>query len=136
MLTLPHGVVRVKPGVTFTTIAPAGFALLAAIERAARLCRVDIVITSACDGAHSGPADPHQGGEAYDIRTHGYSDVVKDALLYHLLELLREPGEPLAQPVDTIPRSLATSRFFGFLEGAGTVGEHIHVQLRKGRVYP
>jgi hypothetical protein len=131
-----RGAVRVKPGVQFTVIAPAGFAVLGAIAAAARLCRMDIVITSACDGAHSGDDDPHHRGEAYDVRTHDYTETVKDALLFHLLELLRLPGEPIAAPVAGVPRSLATSQFFGFIEGAGTPGEHLHVQLRRGRSYP
>jgi hypothetical protein len=61
---------------------------------------------------------------------------VKDALLWHLLELLRRPGEPPAAPLASMPRSLATSQFFGFIEGAGSPGEHLHVQRRRGRVYP
>jgi hypothetical protein len=134
--TAAAGAVRVKAGVQFTTIAPAGFAILGALERAARLCRMDLTITSACDGAHSGAVDPHHRGEAYDIRTHEYPDTVKDAILWHLLELLRTPGEPLAAPVEGIPRSLATSRFFGFLEAPGAPNEHLHIQLRKGRTYP
>jgi hypothetical protein len=133
---LPERVIRVKPGVTFTTIAPAGFAILAALHGAIHFCRIDAVITSACDGEHSGPGDPHHRGEAYDVRTHGLTDAEKDALLWHLLEALRRPGEPTAQPLAGIPRSLATSAFFGFIESAGTPGEHLHVQLRKGRTYP
>ena len=130
------GVVRVKDGVQFTTIAPAWFALLAALTTAARLCRMDLTITSACDGAHSGPDDPHHRGEAYDVRTHDYSDAVTDALLYHVLELLRPPGEAQATPVPGTPRSLALAQWFGFIESPGTSNEHLHVQLRRGRVYP
>jgi hypothetical protein len=130
------GVVRVKAGVLFTTIAPAGFAILAALTRAARLCQLDVTITSACDGTHSGPDDPHHRGEAYDVRTHDYPDTVKDALCYHVIDLLRGPGDPPAAPLVDVPRSYATGTFFGFIEAAGTDTEHLHVQLRRGRVYP
>jgi hypothetical protein len=131
-----RGVVRVKPGVLFTTIAPAGFRLLAAIESAARALRVELVITSACDGEHSGPGDPHHLGEAYDVRTRGLPEGVKDALLGYLLTTVNEPGAPPAAPVPEQSRSLATARFFGFIEAAGTPNEHLHIQRRKGRSYP
>jgi hypothetical protein len=130
------GVVQVKPGVLFTTIAPAGFRLLQAIERAARAVRVELTITSACDGAHSGPEDPHHRGEAYDVRSHGLPEAVKDAVLAQILAACNDDGTGPAQPVPDIARSLASSKFFGFLEGAGTPNEHLHVQLRKGRSYP
>jgi hypothetical protein len=132
----PRGVVRVKPGVLFSVIAPAGFRLLAAIEAGARALRVELVITSACDGEHSGPDDPHHLGEAYDVRTRGLADGVKDALLGYILAAVNEPGAPPASPVPGEPRSLATARFYGFIEAAGTPNEHLHVQRRKGRSYP
>jgi hypothetical protein len=133
---VPPGIVQVKPGVRFTTIAPAGFAMLSAITRAAALCHADVMITSACDGSHSGPDDPHHRGEAYDLRTHGYPASVRDALLYHVLDLLRGAGEPPATPVPGILRSFATSQFFGFIEDADAENEHLHVQIRKGRAFP
>jgi hypothetical protein len=76
----------------------------------------DIIITSACDGAHSGPADPHHSGEAYDLRTHHLDDDLKKLLLQMLDAYLG-------------------GRFFAFLEAPGTPNEHIHVQRRKGTLY-
>lgn len=110
-------VVRCKAGVTFAMIAPAGFRLLGAIERCARAIGTDLTITSACDGAHSGPLDPHHRGEAYDIRTHGFREAQKQAIVAYLRQDLG-------------------SGFFAFLEAPGTTNEHIHAQLRKGTVYP
>jgi len=136
---MPNGpipVVRVKLGVQFTTIAPAGFAILGALHTAARMLLCDLTITSACDGAHSGPDDPHHRGEAYDVRTRGLAPVVQDALLATVIALLREPGEPPAARAGAIPRSLETARFFAFIEDAGTDNEHLHVQRRRGTVYP
>jgi hypothetical protein len=132
----PRGVVRVKPGVVFTTIAPAGFRLLGAIERAARLTGLELTITSACDGAHSGPADPHHRGEAYDVRTRGLTDPQKDGVVLEILRGCADPGDGPPRPVDGAARSLVTPAFFGFVEAPGTPNEHIHVQLRRGRVYP
>lgn len=110
------GVVRVKPGVEFTCIAPGGFRLLTAIDRVARLCDFDLVITSACDGQHSGPADPHHRGEAYDVRSKGLSD----------------PQQVLTQ----LQSMLEYDRFYCFIESPGEDNEHIHCQVRKGTVYP
>jgi hypothetical protein len=131
-----RGVVLVKPGVSFTTIAPAGFRLLAAIERAARALHVELTITSACDGEHSGLNDPHHRGEAYDVRTHTFTESMKDAILRVLLNELRDDVDGLVAPLVDVPRSLATTRFFGFVEQPGAPNEHLHVQLRRGRVYP
>src|SRR6185437_3784324 len=66
--------VRVKEGVLFTKIAPAGFHILSALDMIARQSGHDLTITSACDGEHSGENDPHHRGEAYDVRTHDLPD--------------------------------------------------------------
>lgn len=108
--------VRVKPGVLFTVIAPGGFRILAAIESTAAHIAHDLTITSACDGDHSGPDDPHHRGEAYDIRTHDL------------------PNKTLA--LEAIRNFLDPVRFFAFLEDPDTDIEHIHVQVRRGMLYP
>lgn len=109
-------VVRVKDGVQFTVISPAGMQILWALRSAALTCGHDLTITSACDGAHSGPEDPHHRGEAYDVRTHDLPD--KEFALSALMN------------------NLGTTKFYGFLEAPGTDNEHIHVQLRHGILYP
>lgn len=108
-------VVRVKAGVAFTTIAPGGFRMLSALDEAAAAQTVDVTITSACDGEHSGPNDPHHRGEAYDVRTHDQPD--KQGLLAAIQKKLGD-------------------RFYAFLEDPGTDNEHIHMQVKKGTVYP
>lgn len=116
--------VRVKPGVTFPattgpytgTIAPGGFVLLAALQHCAQVIAHDITITSGSDGEHSGPDDPHHRAEAYDARTHDLPD--------KLLAL------------KTIQDFLGDDRFYAFLEDPDTDNEHIHMQVRKGTVYP
>ncbi|SRR5579871_2107937 len=112
------GVVKTKEGVQFTTIAPGGFRILEAITLTASVVGVDLTITSACDGCHSGQHDPHHRGEAYDVRTHGLTPAQVEAVL-------RELGN-----------HLTPGRFFYFLEAAGTENEHIHIQVRKGTEYP
>lgn len=114
------GVVRLKDGVQFSVIAPAGFRILSAIDQTAAALGRDLVITSACDGIHSGtPEEPHHSGEAFDIRTHDF------------------PNEQLKQGVlGGIMRRLDPERFFGFIEAADTENEHIHVQRKRGTMYP
>jgi hypothetical protein len=113
------GIVKVKDGVEFKVIAPGGFVLLAAIVMAGQALELDLTITSACDGTHSGADDPHHRGEAYDIRTHDVPDP-KDLLLTLMDQLERhDPG-----------------RFFAFIEAPGTDNEHIHCQVKKGTKYP
>lgn len=126
------GVVRVKPGVVFTTISPAGFRLLAAIDAVAMFLGYDLTITSACDGTHSGTSDPHHAGSAFDIRTKTLAPSVKDDALRLLLEHLAGHGETL-QPVSI---GFATTLFYAQIEDRGGENEHIHCQLRTGRTYP
>lgn len=111
-------VVRVKDGVQFTLIAPGGFRILEAISKVARMVGHDLTITSACDGTHSGPTDPHHRGEAYDIRTHDMDESLKPVVLNALQALL------------------PANQFYVFLEAPGTDNEHIHGQVRKGTTYP
>lgn len=109
-------VVRVKPGVEFTTIAPGGFRILAALVAVAGRIGHDITITSGTDGVHSGADDPHHLGKAYDIRVHDLPD----------------PSVVLQD----IQMEIGTEEFYSFIEGEGTAGEHIHCQVRQGVSYP
>ena len=111
-------VVTVKDGVLFTKIAPAGFRILEAISVTARLSGMDLCITSACDGEHSGPNDPHHRGEAYDVRSHDLTQQQKDIILGYFTSQL-----PL-------------NNFYYFLESPGTDNEHFHLQVKKGTTYP
>ena len=111
-------VIRVHAGVQFNIIAPAGFKILSAVQYACDHCFTDAVLTSACDGVHSGPDDPHHKGEAFDFRSHDYSEQLKRDFLATILSQL----DPL--------------HFYGFLESPGTLNEHFHIQRRKGTIYP
>lgn len=111
-------VIRCKDGVLFSVIAPAGFQILSAIQQTATALQVDLVITSGTDGCHSGQNDPHHRGEAYDVRSQGFSPELKQAIL------------------NGVMRILGFERFYGFLEAAGTPNEHFHFQVKKGTTYP
>lgn len=115
---MTYGVVLVKDGVQFTKIAPGGFRILSAIDYAALTLSVNLTITSACDGTHSGPNDPHLRGEAYDVRSHDFDVVEKKDVL------------------DTIMAQLGFSEFYGFLEAPDTENEHFHFQVKRGTIYP
>ena len=125
------GCLRVKPGVLFAQIAPAGFRLLGALERAARGVPGDVTITCGTD-SHA-ETDPHTRGEAYDVRTHDLSENDKRYLLREVLIGVQEN-------VDDAPKDasigLATRYFYGQLEHPGEAGEHLHVQIRKGKTWP
>lgn len=111
-------VVRSKANVLFTLIAPAGFRILSAIDQTAKKLECDLIITSGCDGAHSGPNDPHHRGEAYDLRSHDFATEQKDLILAQIMNYL------------------GWDHFYGFLESPGTDNEHFHFQVKKGTVYP
>ncbi len=109
-------VVRALPSAKFSLVTPGSFRIFFALQMAAALFQQDVIITSACDGIHSGPDDPHKWGRAYDIRTHGW--VNPDGLL------------------NTVMDNLDKCYFYGFLEDVGTPNEHLHVQVRHGVEYP
>lgn len=111
------GCVYFKIGVLFSQIAPGGFRILSAIDQTAALLDLDLVITSGCDGAHSGPNDPHHRGEAYDVRSHEFEQDTKDKVLASFIRILGP-------------------EFYAFLEAPATDNEHFHVQVRKGATYP
>lgn len=107
-----------KEGVQFSVIKPAGFRILSALDQTAQRLNCDLIITSACDGQHSGPSDPHHSGEAYDVRSHDMSHEQKDVFLAQVMHVL------------------GWDSFYGFLESPGDVGEHFHFQKKRGTTYP
>lgn len=116
--------VRLKPGVLLTrvmpdgevrSLAPGGIAILSAFDLTAKQIGHDMTVTSALDGEHSGPEDPHPHGNALDGRTHDLPNP------QHALETLKVQLGPL---------------FYAFLEDEGTPNAHIHAQVARGTVYP
>lgn len=119
------GRLLIKPGVDFgTVLAPAGARILDVVKRLTISYIFDVVVTSARDGVHSGPLDPHKTGEAFDLRTKTLTSDQKRQLLKDLQLELYGPND------FDHPR-----RFYAFLEDAGGNNEHIHVQRRSGTTY-
>lgn len=117
---------KTADGVQFAVIAPAGFEILRALSTVSKAVGLDLTITSGTDGEHSGPADPHHSGMAYDVRSH---DVLNKQDL--LTAVMTELGQPSPSSGGYV-----TAKFFGWLEQAGTDNEHFHFQLRHGQTYP
>lgn len=117
-----------KEGVQFAVISPGGFHLLAALDAASAKLGLDLVITSGTDGEHSGPNDPHHLGKAYDVRSQGFSETVKQSVL---AGVMGELGTPVVQDGGYV-----TEKFFGWLEVEDTFNEHFHFQQRHGVEYP
>ncbi len=115
------GRLLVKPGVLFgTELAPAGARILDVAKKVAELVDFDVTITSARDGEHSGPNDPHHSGRAFDFRTNTLKPEQKARLVTSL-----QNGLYTSQP----------RRFYVFLESPGLPNEHVHAQQRQGTVY-
>lgn len=106
---------KIKTGVILGC-APAGVRIIEALKTVSKTLGMDLTITSGADGVHSGPKDPHYSYQAYDIRTHDLTEVVKRQLLALLLQELGP-------------------KFSGFIESAGTPNEHLHVQRLYGTIY-
>ncbi len=110
------GALKIKPGVQFATIAPAGARILEVLRVVARTSPHDITITSGTDGAHSGPGDPHHSGEAYDLRVRDLTEWQAQVLIGRLAGLLG-------------------ASFYVLHESPGTPNAHIHIQRRRGTSY-
>lgn len=108
--------VTIKPGVTFSVVAPGGFAILQALKTLSSA--YDLVITSGTDGIHpaGGANDPHYRGEAYDVRSHVMSHEQQARFLSDMGRLLGD-------------------KFYLFLESPGEPNEHFHIQVRNGQRY-
>lgn len=107
---------KIKPGVVFVA-APGGQRILDALMLVEQHLGLELTVTSGADGEHSGPADPHHRGDAYDVRSHDVPGPQKDQILALAMH------------------ALGWDRFFGFLEAAGTPNEHFHFQVKKGTAY-
>jgi hypothetical protein len=112
---------RAKEGVMFKLLTPEGLHILNALTEVSGALGIDLTITSACDGMHSGPDDPHHKGNAYDVRSKDIED--KEAVLTKIMEALGDNPQPSSG-------GYVTAKYFGWLEAAGTDNEHYHFQLR------
>jgi hypothetical protein len=124
-------VVRVRPGVKFDRIAPAGFVLLAHFHSATRVLGVDLVISCGTEG-HA-DEDPHSSGEAYDLsvavwtvdvilRVRAFLQNALGPLFTVLYETPFVPSEPRLAAIATV--------------NPAATAPHLHAQRRKGTIYP
>lgn len=124
-------VLRHRPTARFDVIAPAGFRILAALDRATLECGVDLTITSGTDG-HA-ITDPHANGEAFDVSVKGLTPEqiieVRDVLLQLLGPLFTVLFEVPQPPTDAKLAELA------YVNPEAT-GQHFHIQKRRGTTYP
>lgn len=107
---------RVMPDGSVRHLSPAGLKIIEGLGIVAQRVDHDITVTSALDGDHSGPEDPHLHGDALDVRTHDLPDPKRAVLVTQLY--------------------LGEKYFYAFLEDEGKPNEHMHCQKRKGVTYP
>lgn len=124
-------VVRHRPGAYFTTIAPAGFRILSALDQAAQDCLVDLMIT--CGSDSHPPTDPHSLGCAYDVSVHTLSAQQIADVKAHLEETLG----PLFTVLYEVPKvpSDPTLRPIAYVNVKASA-PHFHIQRLKNTVYP
>ncbi len=128
-------VLRVKFGVRFDRIDPAGFRILGTLDRLSRELPYDLTLT--CGSDNHPASDPHTLGRAYDVRTKGLPMDQKRYLLRAvLLDLQEGPEDAPGEVAGVVWEHLATRRFFGQLENLGEAAEHAHFQQRKGVMFP
>ena len=97
-------------------LAPAGQLIYDTVKTLAVGYPFNMTVTSARDGKHSGPNDPHYRGEALDLRSKHLTPDEKKRVLTDIQTILYK----------------APRRFYAFLEDEGGIGEHFHCQLRNG----
>lgn len=126
----PVHVLRCKPGVTFACIAPGGFRILAALDNAAKVMSVDLIITAATNDHTTGR---HVSGEAIDISTRDLTPQMVQRLKRVLEQALGDRFtvvfETPTLPTDPILQSIA------WVNGDAT-GAHLHIQVKKATTYP
>jgi len=121
-----------KRGVTLTP-HPAGARLLGSLDRVARIRAADLTVTSGSDGHPA--TSSHGRGRAFDVRTHGLTDIEKVELLNDVLDDL-DDGQTTTLTIAGIWWARATDHWFGQIEAHGQPNEHLHLQLRNGRTFP
>lgn len=129
---MPPYVVRCKQGVVMPS-APAGIRITAAVDKLPQILQRDVTVTSGAEGRGRLATDPHMTGEALDLSVAGLTagEVIKlkrelEATLGPLFTVLYEVPRP---PLDTALAAVA------YINSKAT-GPHVHIQRKKGTVYP
>ena len=124
-------VVRVKIGVKFDTIAPAGFEILAAIADLPHLIGQDVTITCGTD-SHPLP-DPHCTGEAYDV---GVRDWLPIHIVNAVMHLRNKLGSAFYTHYETNTTPADPTLTYLAVVSSRATGPHLHIQRAKGTIYP
>ena len=123
-------VLKTAPGVKFAKIEPAGFRILAALDGLTKVLGFDLTITSGTDSHTTGR---HPTGEAYDVSVKGWAVAVIARALSVLRRTLGERFTVLYEvpltPTDPAEAALA-------YVNTHATGKHLHIQPKKGTVYP
>ena len=125
-------VVRVKPGVKFNPIAPAGFVLLAAIQAAC--WHLDRDITISCGSEGHPTIDPHSTGEAYDLSVQGMNDPEIIDLVMFLRKTLGRQFYVVYETPSAIRDALVVAAVA--VMNLQATAAHIHCQRARGTTYP
>lgn len=123
-------VLRTKAGVEFARIAPGGFRILAALDRACQVMARDLTITA---GTNDHAMGRHVTGEAFDlsvkdltvpeiVRLKTLLQQVLGARFAVLYEVPSEPADPTLRAIAWVNQDAS--------------GPHLHLQVTKGTVYP
>ena len=124
-------VLRVKAGVRFDVIRPAGFRILSALDQAAQVCSVDLEISSGTD-SHTAP-DPHALGEAYDVSVKALtgSQIVE---VRRTVTMMLGPAFTVLYEVPFLPTDPALQAI-AYINREAT-GPHVHIQRKRGTIFP
>lgn len=129
------GVVRLKEGTTgFPVLRPAGIRILAALDDAAVVLDLDLVITSGSEARGRKPSDPHSTGEAADVRTMGLAS-------HELLRLHRALKYDLGPAFTVLYEVPASHMPTGELAAIAypsqsATAPHLHIQRKAGTRFP
>lgn len=126
-------VVRLKTGVSFPVLAPAGVRILAAVDAVSRQLATDLTITSGGEARGRKPTDPHSTGEAVDLSVSGLTPgqivKLKAALEQQLGPAFTVLYETPSAPLDTALAAVA------YINPDATA-THVHVQRKRATVWP
>lgn len=125
-------IVKVKPGVKFAVIAPAGFAILAAVHAACQHLDRDITITCGSEGHPT--IDPHSTGEAFDLSVQGMNDPEIIDLVMFLRLTLGHRFYAVYETPSAIRDALVVAAVA--VRNLQATAAHIHCQRARGTTYP
>jgi hypothetical protein len=122
------GKVLTKPGVDYRVIAPEGFPILAAADRASRLFDVNLTVTSAW---RNDPGSLHSEGKAFDFSVANLTPAQIVALFYWFTAELG-PGYTVLYevPASQLAGQPANLRAIAY-SNTNATAPHFHIQIKR-----